>query len=279
MIILQAAFLGFLQTVTEIFPLSSKAHILLLQNLFGYKKSYHAYDVMMDCGILLALFIYFAKDIVRMGREMPVMLRWPFDKNRESLYLEFPYAMLTTYFMVSSLITAFVRFTFEDAGESMARFPVAVGFGWFLMGIMLFASRRIPNGPRNIYEMNHQDAFVIGLVQGLTVFPGVSRLGITLLTAMVLGIGRRDAARYAYLLGIPYIFSAIVYKFNLGPRFFDSDQTGLFVSFFVSAAVGILALAVSMRIIQRGLLFLAGFYCVAFGIFTIFQALIKVAFF
>lgn len=279
MIILQAAFLGLLQTLTEIFPLSSKAHIILLQNLVGYKKSYPAYDVMMDCGILLALFVYFAKDMLRMFRESPVVFKWPFAKNRGSVFLEYPYALMFCYLMVSTLVTGFVRFTFQDAGDSLGRFQIAMGFIWFLMGIFLFASRRFENGVRNIYEMNHQDAFVIGLAQGLAVFPGISRLGVTLLTAMMLGIERREAARYTYLLGVPYILSAIIYKFSIGPRFFESDQTALFMSFLVSAAGGVIFLALAMRMIQRGLLFLAGFYCVGLGVFTIFQALIKVAFF
>lgn len=276
---LQAAFLGLLQSLTEIFPLSSKAHILLMQYLFGYKKSNAAYDVMMDCGILFALFVFFAKDMVRMLKESPILIRGLFAQDRSRVFLEFPYARLLIYIMISSLITGLVHLTFRDAGHSLGRFQMAVGLTWVLMGLFLFASRRFENGQRNIYEMNHQDAFVIGLAQGLAVFPGISRLGAALLTAMMLGMERREAARYTYLLGVPYILSAILYGWmNEVPRFFESDQTALLVSFLVAAAGGVVFLALALRMIKRGLLFLAGYYCVGMGVFTAFQALIKVAF-
>ena len=278
MIILQASFLGILQTFTEIFPFSNTGHIILLQNLFGYKKSYPAYDVMIDCGTMFALFVFFAKDILKILKQAPRVLSWPFRKDRDSLFLEYPYALLFSYLMISTLVTSFVRIAFFDAGNAASRWQAAIGTAWVLMGLLIFMTRRFQDGFRSIYEMNHQDAFVIGLVQGLTLFPGISRIGITFLTAMLLGIERKEAARYSFLLGLPYIICAIIYKFSLGPHFFDSDQTALFMAFLFSAASGVIILAFAMRIIQRGLWYFTGFYCAAIGIFAVLQSLLKSVF-
>ncbi len=268
MIIFLAAFLGILQTFTEIFPLSSTAHHILLDMLFGFKKSYPAYDVMIDCGVLLAYFVYFSKDIASLFREAAVMVRMPFSRD-PTLSMGYPYGTILGYLLASTLITGFVRVTFEDAAGTVGHWRVALGLSWAIMGFLLLLGRRFENGSRSIYLINHQDAFLIGLAQGLAVFPGISRIGITLLVAMALGMERREAARYSFLLAVPYTIGAILYKFRLGPRFFDSDQIALFIAFTSSAIAGILFLAMAMRMIERSKFYLAGYYCIAIGLFTI----------
>lgn len=275
MIILQAGLLGLLQTFTEIFPFSNAAHLLMLQNLFGYRKSYSSYDVMIDCGTMLAFFVFYAKDIMQIIKQSPIALQWPFRKDREGLFLEYPYALLFTYVLISTLITALVRVIFGDLGSAAGSSQVAVGTAWFFMGILLFMTRRVENGHRTIYELNHQDAFVIGLAQGLTLFPGISRIGITFLAALWLGIERKEAARYSFVLGIPYMICAIIYKMSLGPHFYESDQTALFMAFLVSAFSGVVILAFAMRVILRGRWYLTGFYCVGIGVFAIFHSLLR----
>jgi undecaprenyl-diphosphatase len=277
MIILQASLLGLLQTLTEIFPLSNAAHTILLQNLFGYKKSYLAYDVMIDCGVLLAFFAYFAKDILGLIKQSPIVLRWPFSKKRDDLFFEYPYARLLSYLLVSTLITAFVRNIFQEAGKAVGFNQAVMGGVWCVMGVLLLVSRGFRNGPRSIYEINHQDAFVIGLAQGFTVFPGIARFGAAFLAAVIVGLDRKEAARYSFLLGIPYIVCSIIYKFILGPHFYDCDQNALMLAFLIAVGSGVFALALVMKIIQRGLLYLAGFYCIALGIFAIAHYLVKSA--
>lgn len=277
-LILQAAFLGVLQTFTEIFPFSNSAHIILLQNWFGPDKFYPAYDVMIDCGLLLSFFVYFSKDMAEIMKESPIVLRWPFSKDRGDFFLEYPYAMWLTLLVGSTLVAVFVRVTFQDAGASLYRWQVALGMAWVLMGLVLLMSRHYENGSRSIFEMNHQDAFLIGLAQGLAVFPGISRLGAAFLAALALGLERKEAARYSFILGVPYTILAIIYKFYLGPHFREADQGALFVVFIAAAASGIIFLTLVMRIVERGLFFATGLYCVGIGFFAVLQSLIKVIF-
>lgn len=272
MIIIRAVLLGILQSLTEFFPFSNTAHILLLQRFFDYHKTYMAYDIVIDAGTVIAIFIYYARDVIQMIKESPVLLAFPFSKNKPTFFWERPYALTLSFILISCFTTFVSRFIFGDAGEAMASFPPGMGILWIVMGVIILATKRIRQGNRGAYEMNHQDAFLIGLAQGLTVFPGISRLGITLFIALYLGIERKEAARYSFLLAIPYILSALIYKFSEGAHFYQSDQAALLVSFITSIFSGVAILAAAVYIIGKGRFYLFSFYCFAVGLFAIFHS-------
>lgn len=272
MIILRAVLLGMLQSLTEFFPFSNTAHIILLQRLFDYHKTYMAYDIVIDAGTVIAIMIFYAHDFVQMLKESPALLVFPFSKNKNSFFWERPYALTLSLILVSCITTAISRFIFIEAGDVVGRIPWGMGVIWIVMGVIIYMTRDMRPGSRGAYEMNHQDAFLIGLAQGLTVFPGISRLGITLFVALYLGIERKEAVRYSLLLAIPYIVSASIVKFAGGAQFYQSDQMALLVSFVTAIFSGVAVLAASVYIIGKGKFFRFSYYCFLIGAFAFFYS-------
>lgn len=275
---LQTVFLSFLQAATEIFPFSYKAHLILFHQFFGTPNIYSFQDMASLGGIVFALGIYYAKDIFAMLREAPKLLLWPFQKNRTSFFVKYPYALLFSHLMISTVVTAALHFALQDAGKTLGRWPAGVGMMWFCMGMLLFMSRRLLNGSRNIYEMNHQDAFLIGLAQSLALFPGLSRIGVVLLTALVLGMERREAARYSFLLSVPYMLIALFCKMPEDVPIYGVESPALFAAFLTAAVTAFVFLVAAVRMIQRGQWYKTGYYPIGLGVFTIFHSLIKVVF-
>ncbi len=272
MIIIRAVLLGALQSLTEFFPFSNTTHIRLLKDLFNYRQTYMAYDIVIDAGTVIAICIFYARDITFMIRQSPLLLTYPFSKNKSTVFWERPYALTLSLILLSCCATAISRFIFRDAGEAIGNTGAGMGVMWVLMGIAIYMTKKFRPGNRTAYEMNHQDAFLIGLAQGLTVFPGVARAGITIIVALYLGVERKEAARFSFLLGVPYILSALIYKYSQGAHFYQSDQTALLVSFIAAIFSGVAILALAVRVIDKGKFHLLSIYCFLIGLFAIFYS-------
>lgn len=266
MTILQAAFLGLLQAVTEILPFSHTTHLVLFERFFHFKYTYGVYEIVTEVGTLTALLIFFSRDVLQMVKESPALVQFFFVKNKPAFFSGCQYALTLSLILMACVATVLGHFLLSDIGAQMSRINLIVGAVWTLMGALIFLSRKIPAGGRSAYEMNHQDSFVLGLAQGLTVFLGISRSGITTVVGMKMGIERSEAARFSFLLGIPYMIFTLAVKLLSRPAFFEANQIALGVCFLVSLFASLFMIALTMRLIEKGRYFLLGLYCIAAGI-------------
>jgi len=270
MTILKAVILGVVQGLTEFLPVSSSGHLVLFQNLLGMKEPMLAFDIVLHLGTLVAVFIYFRKDFFEMIRQSFLFIvHLPRAADRQALFEKYPYALESSFVILSCIPTAVIGFVFKDAFEALFGSVLAVGVAWIVMSGILIASRWFQNGIRGLELMNHQDAFLIGLAQGVSIIPGISRSGSTILAAMLCGIEKKEAARFSFWMSVPAIIGAAAFELDEGLDFFAASPWTLAAGFIASAVVGYLTISFLLKLMQRGRFYLFGYYCLAVGLFTV----------
>ncbi|MEY6433563.1 undecaprenyl-diphosphate phosphatase [Thioalkalicoccus limnaeus] len=200
----QILLLAFVQGLTEFLPISSSAHLVLAPLLFGYALQDLAFDVAVHLGTLVAVILYFRREIAAMVVAM--------SDSLATRQLTSPEARLGWMIVVATLPVVILGLPFKmllemlRADERMIALIIAsttIGFGLLLWWADA-RGRRV----RDEYQVGWRDALFIGLLQAVAIIPGTSRSGITIMAGLLLGLTRRAAARFSFLLAIPTILMA-----------------------------------------------------------------------
>ncbi len=251
-------FLGIIQGLTEFFPVSSSGHLVLFQNLFGLKEPQIFVDVMLHVGTLISLFVFLRRELLQLFKGL-----WLFVRNPQRHHSD-PRVKRIFALAVASIPTALLGYFFSDFFESLFASLRTVGLALIFTGCYLFLTKWARIKQKNL--LLHP--FIIGILQGAAIVPGLSRSGLTIGGAMFLGWKRKDAAQFSFLLSIPAICGAAVFQFgkiDTGSQPWPIIITGVVVS----AIVGYIALAVLMSVINRGKFFAFSYYCFLAGIAAI----------
>lgn len=186
--------LAIVQGVTEFLPISSSAHLILVPVFTGWADQGLALDVAMHIGTFLAVVLYFRRDVA-------MLLSGAADIARRQ---STPAARLTLQILVATLPVVFAGFLLKDRIENDWRSPVLIMITTALFGVLLWiADRRAGRADGSVAGLSWRDAALIGATQALALVPGVSRSGITMTMALLLGQRRPEAARFSLLLSIP----------------------------------------------------------------------------
>lgn len=191
--------LALVQGITEFLPISSSAHLILVPSLFGWPDQGLAIDIAVHVGTLLAVLVYFRRDIVDLlGGALAALKGRPDDRSRLVLHL-----------MIATLPIMVVGLLVEDIVASSLRSELLIAATTIGFGIVLWLADRGGAGfERRIADMTAKDALLIGLAQVLALIPGTSRAGITVTAALFLRFNRSDCARFSMLLSIPTVAAA-----------------------------------------------------------------------
>jgi undecaprenyl-diphosphatase len=195
----QSVILGLLQGVGEFLPISSSAHLVLEPWLFKLEDPGLTFDIALHLGTLVAVLLYFWRDwlnLIQKGLTNP-------GHGEGKLFW---------YLVFATIPGAAIGFLLEHKAETVFRNPVLIALMLIVMGIVLYAADRVSRKQVDLKQISLKKSLVIGLSQALAVIPGISRSGITMTTAMVLGMTREGAARFSFLLSAPIIFGAAVIK-------------------------------------------------------------------
>ncbi|MBQ3695470.1 MAG: undecaprenyl-diphosphate phosphatase [Alphaproteobacteria bacterium] len=243
-------FLALVQSLTEFLPISSSGH-LLLASLSGLSHQSIGVDVALHVGTLLAVIIYFWRDI------------WDMMSLR-NLRLMMQLFVATLPVIVLGLIIHYFHLP-------LLRGAIIVGicsifFGWLLWRV----DDKYPCH-RKIDQMEYKDAFLIGLAQILALIPGTSRSGITMTCARWRGFKREESARFSMLLSIPTIALAGMYTTwqALEGKIELPAPTDLGVSMIAAALFGLMAIAFLMKWVQKASFFVFALYRIILGIVVI----------
>lgn len=205
MTILEAIVLGLVQGLTEFIPISSTGHLKLVPELLGWKDPGAAASAVIQFGTILAVLIYFFRDIVRLTVGFFRGLRRPFEDpdSREAWYVIFA----TIPIIVLGLVL-------EDLIEGVFRSTWVVTFQLVFVAILMQLAERYAKqrGFRDREDFNAKDAWIIGLGQCIALVPGSSRSGSTIMTALFRRIPHDYAARFSFVMSIPAITAAGVYE-------------------------------------------------------------------
>jgi undecaprenyl-diphosphatase len=240
---LQAIGLAFIQGITEFLPVSSSAHLVLAPSLLGWPDQGLAFDVAVHLGTLVAVVGYFRSDLWAIVRAC-----LPINSVKGSV----EGLALAKLLLVASLPVFAAGAVFEEVVETALRNPHVIATTTAVFGILLWAADRLGGRRRTLETLRWSDALLIGLAQAMALVPGVSRAGVTMTAARALGLDRRSAVRFSFLLAIPVILGASVFK---AIDLVGSQQAMLWYVFglgvVVSACSAWCVLVVFLRVIEK----------------------------
>jgi undecaprenyl-diphosphatase len=250
--LLQAALLGVVQGLTEFLPVSSSAHLILARVFFGFDADKFGlpFDVAIHIGTLLAVVVYFQRDLLAMMRSLPQLFRPGPAKmgkavaiDRQDVRQGAEGARLIWLLAVGSIPAVVVGALFSGVIEARLRTPLVTAITLSAGAAGLLAAERLGAQRRNEESLTLAEGFFIGCAQAAALVPGVSRSGATITIALLLGLRRAEAARFTFLLGIIAILGAAVLKFpDMLSEGLGGEAAGPFaVGIISSAVVGYLA--------------------------------------
>jgi undecaprenyl-diphosphatase len=204
--LLTAVFLGIVQAATEFLPVSSTAHLLVFGELLGHDLGdprFRAFATIIQAGTTIAVIAYFRREIATLAFAAARSLA----RRRP---LETPESRLAWWIALGTLPAAVLGKLLERRIEALGNWVIAASL--VVLGLVLLAAERLARHERGVEDVRAGDALLIGLGQALALVPGSSRSGTTLTAAMLLGFRREAAARFSFLLSVPIILGAGVYK-------------------------------------------------------------------
>ena len=196
--ILQIIILALIQGLTEFLPISSSAHLILVPVLTDWPDQGLAFDVAVHAGTLTAVVLYFRKELSRM------LVEW-FASLKGRLT---PDARLAWAVLIGTIPVGLAGLVFKGVIETQLRSPMVIAMATIVFGLLLWYADKTGKRGKDEYGLSLCDVLVIGLAQALALIPGTSRSGITITAALMLGLNRKAAARFSFLLSIPVIFLA-----------------------------------------------------------------------
>ena len=194
--LIQIIVLSLVQGLTEFLPISSSAHLILVPVLTGWQDQGLAFDVAVHVGTLTAVVYYFRHEIGRM------FIDWTGSLTGKAVTADSRLAWAVIFGTIPAALSGLF---FKDFIEENLRSPLVIASTTVLFGLLLWAADVWGRRQRNEHQINWVDVLLIGGAQALALIPGTSRSGATMTAALALGLTRKAAARFSFLLSIPII--------------------------------------------------------------------------
>lgn len=256
--------LGIVQGFTEFLPVSSSGHLELGKAMLGNQsipKDSMLFTVVLHFATALSTIVVFRKDIFEILFDL---LKFQWNSNTQFIIK----------IIISMLPAALIGIFFESELEALFSSNISlVGAMLLITGLLLVLADRATNSNTTV---EHKTAFLIGISQALAMFPGISRSGATISTAVLLGIDKTKAARFSFLMVIPLIFGKIFKDILNGELTYDgSEFTSLSLGFIAAFISGLIACTWMIRLVKNSQLKYFAIYCTAVGLVAIMSTFFK----
>jgi undecaprenyl-diphosphatase len=241
MTLLQVVVLALIQGLTEFLPVSSAAHLILGSKVFAWPDQGLVFDVATHLGTLLAVLVYFRKDIGKM------VLPWRAAGNGDVASRKLGVTLL-----IASIPAILAGGLLHGWVESSLRDMRVIAYATIGFGLLLWWADARFERSKSLQQMNIGSGLLIGLAQMLALVPGTSRSGITITMGRMLGFNADSAARFSFLLSIPIIAAAGGY--GVIRMLFDDAQINWFqfgLAVALSALAGWLCIAAFLALLKR----------------------------
>lgn len=238
---MQIIVLSLVQGLTEFLPVSSSAHLVLASLIMGWQDQGLLIDVAAHAGSLLAVLIYFRKQLFDMQN---ALFDSQAENRRQTLRLMACIIIATMPIMAGGLI-------FADHIEKYMRTGQAIALTTIVFAILLAYADRVARQSHDEYTLSWRAVIFIGCAQAFALIPGASRAGLTMTAALMMGLTKVAAARLSFLLSIPAILAAVCYQsmllFNMP---LSVNVTAILTIFILSGTVAYLCIDVFIRFIS-----------------------------
>lgn len=259
---IDTAVLGLIQGLTEFLPVSSSGHLALAQIFIGMEMPPLSFDLVLHVATSCATIVFFWRDL---WNTLFSWIRGFFDCDyRRSSGWRLGWSVI-----LGTAMTCVIGLPIKGYAEAALQNSLSVGLGLCFTGVILSLSVFVRSG---LGRVNIKDGFFVGLAQGVAIWPGISRSGMTIMTGQLSGLDKEEAFKFSFFLALPAVF---------GSTLFESMEVGgwkVFVAslpelWYVGAAVsffsGLLALMILKKMVISSKWWLFGVYCLFAGISTV----------
>ncbi len=270
--LVEAIVLGIIQGLTEFLPISSTGHLTVagkLMNLISDQnpQKWTSFIAVIQLGTLLAVFVYFWRDIISIIRDF-LRDNW---FNRVKFKDQSQHAKMGWYLVIATLPVVVIGLGFKDIIEGVfTKNLYVIAVSLIVLALILAFAERIGKLNRKNENINWVDALLIGVAQAFALIPGSSRSGTTITAGLFLGFDRATAARFSFLMSIPAVAASGLLQFYQATKYID--QTGfvaLIVATIVSAVIGYLSIEFLLRYLKTKSMMLFIVYRIVVGIIII----------
>lgn len=281
MTIIQSIFLGIIQGITEFLPVSSSGHLTILQNLCGIQTDGGLlFDVMLHIGTVVAICIVFRRDILRMigetvrmindlGKNISVFFHNKKDQDarRYKKILHNNYRRFVVMVICATIPTGIIGFAAQDLIALASKSLLAPGIGLIMTAILLIISDAVETGNKIPKDISFTSSFLIGIAQGLSTLPGLSRSGTTIAACLISGYDKRFAVKYSFIMAIPAILGAACLEISqIGGSNVSISQFFIYlVGAVVSGIVGYFCMKKMLTIVRKKKFRGFAIYCLILG--------------
>ncbi len=247
----QAIVLGIVQGLTEFLPISSSAHLIVIPELFGWGVSPLAFDVVLHVGTAVALLAVFWRDLLAIATAF-----FGNAKSFGTAFSKYSYeGKFGAYLVIGALPAAFFGYFLEEhiSGEVRSTFFVSI---FLLLGsILMLLAESAYTGTKN--QLTAKQSLGIGFFQALALLPGISRSGSTISGGMLLGLNRVEAARFSFLVVIPVVLGAGLFKvLESGGELLVLGAGPVVLGFIISTVVGLVAIKFLLSFLRTHTLYI-----------------------
>lgn len=252
-----AILFGLVQGITELLPISSSGHLLILHAFLDIPvKNELVFDVFLHLATLLAVLVYFYRDIIDLFKAIPRLMSRQAGAD----------VWLLRYLLVGTIPAAALGYFLDDLVENTLRSVWVVVVMLVVVGILLVVAEKKANQSKAIGDIGYKGALTIGLAQAVALIPGTSRSGATMLAGLYHGLHRTEAARFSFLLSAPIIAGAVLVKLPDMAAEFSDAEAGIWLA---ASLAAFLSALLSIRFL---LAFVRSHKFTGFGIYRIILA-------
>jgi undecaprenyl-diphosphatase len=269
--ILESIVFGLVQGITEFLPISSSGHLIMLHDIFNWQTTDNlAFDVFLHWGTLVALVMFFFKDIIRyLLAFLKSFVHWNIQKDQDQKI-----AWLILLTMIPAVL---VGYFLNDIIDLMFRNLLTVAIALILVGILFLVVEKVNKSDKDWTSLNLLKALLLGVAQAIALIPGVSRSGITISTGLALKLKREAAAKFSFLMSIPVVFAAGLKKiYDLRQIAMSQNEIVIMAFGFLAALIsGYLCLKFLLNFLKNHKLNIFAYYRIALGILVLVYIVLK----
>lgn len=285
MTFIQSVFLGIIQGITEFLPVSSSGHLSILRNLFGIRTDGGLlFDVMVHLGTVIAICVVFRRDVLRMiGETIRIVSdiwangsilihnKKEKDARRYKKILHNNYRRFVVMVLCATIPTAVIGYAARDLVSLASDSLLVPGIGLILTAVFLIIADVSENGKKIPKDISFTNSFLIGIAQGISTLPGLSRSGTTIAACLISGYDRRFAVKYSFIMAIPAILGAVCLE--IGQAFSGSVSLSQFFIYLAGAVtagvVGYFSCRKMLTIVRKKKFRGFAIYCLILGSISI----------
>lgn len=267
-----AVLLGLVQAATEFLPVSSSAHLALTQTALGLKPDSPEmllFDVCSHLGTLCSIFVVFRHAA---GRFIARLIR---EAKSRSARRGFGWPIMFKA-IIATLPTGIIGLSLKEHFEALFASPFWIGVGLLITGALLLATRLLTvilpkqagrgGLKRGWRDWGYGRAFMVGVAQGIAIYPGISRSGTTICVALYTGLHRVWAVHFSFLIAVPTMLGAALIKFKDAAELHTAVAWGpILVGTLVAAVAGCFALTLLVEVVRKARLHWFAAYCFVLG--------------